>query len=49
MADQREIDEVKIRQRKRSIAIGIVLALLVVAFYALTIVKLGPSIFERPL
>lgn len=37
------------RRRKRSIALGIILALVVVIFYALTIVKMGPSIMNRPL
>ncbi len=36
-------------RRKRSIAIGIALALLVAVFYALTVVKLGPGLFQRPL
>ncbi len=37
------------RQRKRSIAIAITLAVLVVMFYLLTIVKMGPALFSRPL
>jgi len=37
------------RRRKRSIAIGLVLAGLVAIFYALTIVKMGPGLFDRPL
>ncbi len=35
------------RQRKRSIAIGLGLAGLVLIFYVLTIVKMGPEIFAR--
>ena len=42
-------DAQKRRQRNRSIAIAIVLGLLVVMFYAVTIVKMGPGIVNRPL
>lgn len=37
------------RQRQRSIAIAIVLAVIAATFYALTIIKLGPNLFDRPL
>lgn len=37
------------RRRKRSIALALVLGALVVIFYVLTIVKLGPNVFSRPL
>lgn len=37
------------RQRARSIAIALALAALVVLFYLVTIVKLGPGVMERPL
>jgi hypothetical protein len=37
------------RQRGRSIAIGVVLAGLVVLFYLVTLVKLGPGIIDRAL
>ncbi len=37
------------RRRARSIAIAVVLAALVLLFYAVTIVKLGPSVLDRPL
>lgn len=37
------------RQRKRSIAIGLGLAGLVILFYVLTLVKMGPEIFTRML
>ncbi len=33
------------RQRRNSIALGLVLGALVIIFYALTIVKMGPSVF----
>jgi hypothetical protein len=41
-------DEQKRRRRNRSIALGLVLAALALLFYAVTIVKLGPSIMSRP-
>lgn len=41
--------EQKRRQRMRSIAIALTLAGLVVLFYVLTLVKLGPRVFDRPL
>lgn len=37
------------RRRKRSIALGLALGGLVIIFYVLTIVKLGPAVFDRPL
>jgi hypothetical protein len=37
------------RRRRRSIALGLVLAAIVVIFYVLTIVKLGPHVFDRAL
>jgi predicted nucleic acid-binding Zn ribbon protein len=37
------------RRRARSIAIALVLAGLVVLFYVVTIVKLGPGILDRPM
>jgi hypothetical protein len=42
-------DEQKRRRRARSIAIALTLAALVVLFYVVTIVKLGPGILNRPL
>lgn len=42
-------EEIKARRRKRSIAIALALAALVIAFYALTIVKMGPAILDRAL
>lgn len=40
--------ELKTR-RRRSIALALVLAGLVVIFYVLTIVKMGPGVFDRAL
>ncbi len=37
------------RRRRRSIAIGLALAGLVVLFYVLTVAKLGPGVIDRPL
>jgi hypothetical protein len=37
------------RRRSRSLAIALVLAALVVLFYVVTLVKLGPGILNRPL
>ncbi|WP_169738521.1 hypothetical protein [Afifella pfennigii] len=36
-------------RRRRSIAIALVLVALVVMFYVVTLVKLGPGVMERPL
>jgi len=35
------------RQRRNSIALGLVLGALVILFYVLTIVKLGPAVFTQ--
>ena len=51
-SDREEIvltDEQVRRRRARSIAIALSLGLLVILFYAVTIVKLGPAILNRPL
>jgi predicted nucleic acid-binding Zn ribbon protein len=37
------------RRRNRSIALALVLAGLVVLFYVVTIVKLGPQVMNRPI
>lgn len=37
------------RRRRRSIAIGLSLAALVVIFYLITVVKLGPAVLVRPI
>ena len=34
------------RRRRRSIALGLVLGAIVLIFYVLTIVKLGPHVFD---
>ena len=39
----------KKRQRTRNIAIALTLGVLVVIFYIVTIVKLGPGVLDRPL
>jgi hypothetical protein len=41
--------EIVARRRRRSIALALALAGLVVIFYVLTIVKMGPGVFSRPL
>lgn len=41
--------EMAARRRKRSIALGLVLGVLVIIFYVLTIVKMGPGVFDRAL
>lgn len=38
-------DERRRRQRRNSIALGLVLGFLVLLFYILTIVKMGPAVF----
>ena len=37
------------RRRRNSIALGLILGFLVLLFYALTIVKMGPAVFNRDL
>lgn len=41
--------EVAARRRQRSVALALVLAVFAVLVYVLTIAKLGPNIFDRPL
>lgn len=36
-------------RRQRNVAIGLAVGFLVLLFYAVTIVKLGPGILDRPL
>jgi hypothetical protein len=36
------------KRRGRSIAIGVALAALVVIFYVVTIIKLGPNVLDKP-
>jgi len=42
-------DELAARRRRRSVALGLVLFGAVLLFYLLTIFKMGPAIFNRPL
>lgn len=42
-------EELKRRRRRNSVALGLVLAALAIIFYALTIAKMGPAIFNRDL
>ena len=42
-------EELQRRRRRNSIALGLVLAALAIIFYALTIVKMGPAVFNRDL
>jgi hypothetical protein len=42
-------DEQKRRRRARSIGIAVALGALVLLFYVITIVKLGPGVLSRPL
>jgi hypothetical protein len=42
-------EQQKRRRRARSIAIGLTLGALVLLFYIVTIVKLGPGVLNRPL
>ena len=42
-------EEQRRRQRRRSVALAIALGLVVILFYAVTIVKLGPQVMIRPL
>ena len=42
-------EEQKKRQHKRSLAIAFALGALVLIFYAITIVKMGPGVMNRPL
>jgi hypothetical protein len=42
-------DEQKRRRNARSIAIALSLSALVLLFYVVTIVKLGPGVLNRPL
>ncbi|ODT69085.1 MAG: hypothetical protein ABS75_18110 [Pelagibacterium sp. SCN 63-23] len=39
----------KARRRQRSIALAVALGLFCLTFYVLTIVKMGPAIFDRAL
>ena len=45
----RPTDEQARRRRHRSIAIALMLGALVMLFYIVTVVRLGPGILDRPL
>lgn len=48
--DQIELTEKqKKARRSRSLALGVVLACLVVLFYVVTIIKVGPGVLNRPM
>ncbi len=55
MVNVMEHDRVKLTEaqrkarRNRSIAIGVALVAFVVIMYVVTIVKMGPAVFNRPL
>ena len=42
-------EEQQRRRRRRSLALALVLGMVVILFYAVTIVKLGPQVMNRPL
>jgi hypothetical protein len=42
-------EQARRRRRRNSVALGLVLGALVLIFYALTIVKMGPAVFNRDL
>jgi len=42
-------EEQKKSRRRRSIAIAFVLAALVLIFYVITLVRLGPGVMEKPI
>lgn len=42
-------EQQKKARRSRSVALGIVLAVLAILFYVVTIIKVGPGIFNRPM
>jgi hypothetical protein len=45
-----EIEAARARlRRRRSIALGVALAIFALTFYALTVVKMGPALFDRAL
>ena len=42
-------EEERKRRRTRSIALALTLGALVILFYAVTVVRIGPAILDRPL
>ena len=49
VSGQLDDKELAARRRKRSIVLALALAAFALIFYVLTIAKLGPAIFDRPL
>ncbi|MCB1468782.1 MAG: hypothetical protein KDJ19_10555 [Hyphomicrobiaceae bacterium] len=49
MLSKEDSDKLAKSRRGRSIALALVLGALAIVFYALTIVKMGPGVFNRPL
>jgi hypothetical protein len=49
MAAPLDDKELAVRRRRRNIALALVLVAFAVLFYVLTIVKMGPALFERAL
>ncbi|MCB9993287.1 MAG: hypothetical protein H6873_06485 [Hyphomicrobiaceae bacterium] len=49
MLSKEESAKIEKSRRPRSIVLAIVLGALALMFYALTIVKMGPAIFNRPM
>ncbi len=45
----REQEQALARRRRRSIALALALGAAVLLFYLLTVFKMGPAIFDRPL
>lgn len=41
--------EQKAKQRRRSVALALAIAGLALLFYVITIVKMGPALFNRPM
>jgi hypothetical protein len=49
-ADSPEVAAARAKiRRRRSIALGVALALFALVFYVLTIVRMGPALFDRTL
>lgn len=49
MADTPRQDQAARNRRRRSVAIALALGAFALLFYAVTIVKLGPAVLDRPL
>jgi len=49
MAAPLDEKELALRRRRRNTALAVALGIFALLFYVLTIVKLGPAIFDRPL